>query len=43
MNIGCYGADEKTKEGDKADSENMEYKCWHFDCLILTHLNFNGI
>ena len=35
MNIGCYGADEKTKEGDKANDGNVEYTRRHSDSIIV--------
>ena len=34
MDIGCYSTDEKTKEGDKANEQNVEYTCWHSDSIF---------
>ena len=35
MNIGCYSADEKTKEWDKVDGRNVEYTRRHSDSIIV--------
>ena len=35
MNIGSYGADEKTEEGDKADDSNVENACRHSDSIFI--------
>ena len=43
MNIGCYGADEKTKQGDKADDSNVEYACRHFDSIFIFLFLYSGL
>lgn len=35
MDIGCYGADEKTKEWDKAYDQNVEYTYGYSDALFI--------
>ena len=43
MNIGCYGADEKTKEGDKADDSNVENACRHSDSIFIFMFLHSGL
>ena len=43
MNIGCYGADEKTEEGDKPYDWNVEYACRHSNTIFILKFLHSGL
>ena len=42
MDIGCYSADEKTKQGNKTNGQYVEYTCWHSDSIFFLMFLHSG-